>query len=78
MPGPATLSQVQSTVAAGHRIVTRSALDGFRSTPENRHAGTSQLRPVANGSQLVRPYARDLKPERGAGSAVRRSAAEPP
>jgi hypothetical protein len=39
----ATLGRVQSGVAAGHRAATRSALDGFRTTPDTRGAGMSHL-----------------------------------
>ena len=37
-----------SGVAAGHRAATRSALDGFRPTPENREAARGADKPITD------------------------------
>jgi hypothetical protein len=62
------------SVGSGRRPspeATRSALDGFRATPDTRKAGMSHLIIVASGRPGRRVRASGApRPERGAGSAV--------
>jgi len=51
-------------------LATHRALDGFRSTPDNRKAGMSHM--TKHGHSVRRARARGHKPERGAGGAMRR------
>jgi hypothetical protein len=65
--GPATLGRVQSRMAGGHRgQATRSALDGFRPTPDKRTRGMSPLsQGLSPGGRAARPRSRaGLKQER--------------
>ena len=43
---------------------TQSAIDGFRSTPDNREAGMSHLGLSGGSIELARPCAQGLKRER--------------
>jgi hypothetical protein len=61
------------SVGSGRRPspqATRSALDGFRATPDNREAGDEPPEQSACSIELARPCARGLKPERGGAALI--------